>query len=146
MEGCDRPRQAKGFCGAHYKRFLASGDPQPDRPIRQTEGKGSMSHGYWNVPVPPHLRRLVGGQSSVGEHRLVMALHLGRPLMPDEVVHHRNRDRRDNRIENLELWSTAHPKGGRVEDLLRFCVEMLSRYAPEVGSWVADRSSEGRSK
>jgi len=138
VKNCNRPHKARGYCAAHYKRFLLHGSPLPDRPIRESDGNGHISHGYRQIPVPRELRPLVGGVTKVGEHRLVMALHLGRPLRPDEVVHHRNGNRTDNRIENLELWSVSHPKGQRMVDLIAFSVEILHRYKSEVGSWVAE--------
>lgn len=128
---CERPAHARGWCQTHYRRVLATGDPREDEPVRIVTGEGSLSHGYWKVPVPHEDRWLTGGEAHVGEHRLVMARHLGRPLASDEVVHHVNGNRTDNRIENLELWSTAHPKGQRVPDKVAFALEMLRRYAPD---------------
>jgi hypothetical protein len=59
-----------------------------------------------------------------------MARALGRPLEPDESVHHRNGDRLDNRRDNLELWSRWQPSGQRVADKVAFAVDLLARYAP----------------
>ena len=129
--GCSNYATARGLCPTHRTRLRKSGDVQADRPVKKVAGAGFLNHGYWRVPVPKADRWLMRGESSALEHRLVMARHLGRPLEPDESVHHRNGDRLDNRIENLELWSRWQPSGQRVQDKLEFAIELLLRYLPE---------------
>ena len=61
-----------------------------------------------------------------------MKKHIHRDLLEHENVHHVNGVRNDNRIENLELWSTSQPAGQRVEDKISWAVEWLEQYRPSL--------------
>lgn len=133
--GCERGAHSAQYCRSHYTRWKRYGDPLAGGPVRVVTGRGCISHGYWWMPVPAELAgRVPPGRKHDFEHRLVMACALGRPLTPDETVHHRNGDRLDNRLENPELWSTAQPKGQTVADKLAFARMLLERYDPEIGA------------
>lgn len=69
--------------------------------------KGRRIHdGYIVVFSPAH--PFAGKDLCVPEHRLVMEKHLGRYLKPEEIVHHKNGAKTDNRIENLMLFANDY--------------------------------------
>lgn len=71
-------------------------------------GRIKINSGYVWVHAPNHpMASKVSPKGYVLEHRLVMSTHLGRPLKKEEVVHHINHVRDDNRIENLMLTTPS---------------------------------------
>ena len=120
IKTCNREVHAKGFCYTHWRRQREHRDMEAPIPSI-ARGNGSITRKGYRV-----LR--AGENRDQLEHRVVMELVLGRELLPDETVHHRNGVRDDNRPENLELWSGSQPSGQRVEDLLTWAHELIERY------------------
>ncbi len=69
--------------------------------IERTVSKGD----YTYAVVPSHPKATAKGYVLL--HRIVMENHLDRLLDDDELVHHRNENKKDNGIENLEVMSVA---------------------------------------
>ena len=109
---------------------------------RQLRGKGIFAKrtnkdGYVIMHYPEHPNSRKDG--TLFEHTYVMSEHLGRPLKPNENVHHINGVRGDNRIENLELWCKSQPRGQRVNEKQAFYVEFISGYN---GEFLQDAKTE----
>lgn len=89
-------------------------------------GERIESNGYVEVYLPTHPASRQTGY--VKKHRWLMEQKIGRQLLSEENVHHKNGDKTDNRIENLELWNTSQPCGQRVEDKVAWAKKILEIY------------------
>jgi len=65
--------------------------------------------------------------SYILEHRLIMARHIGRCLDKDEIVHHLNGVKDDNRIENLALLKTNGHNTGTLLELAQARIKELEK-------------------
>lgn len=71
----------------------------------------------------------LNGRRRMLRSRWVMERHLGRPLKPDEHVHHVNGDRSDDRVENLRVLSPSDHTRLHLDDM------QAARGAATSGQW-----------
>jgi hypothetical protein len=82
-------------------------------------GERVSNYGYKLVYKPKHPNARSDGY--MFEHRYVMSEHLGRPLEKWEVVHHKDENKQNNDISNLEIMTLEeHQKHhNRLKEIIR---------------------------
>jgi len=72
-------------------------------------------NGYIEIYFPEHPYSDKRGY--VYEHRLVMEEHIKRYLLPEEIVHHKDLNKTNNDISNLQIVSNSEHR--KIHALLR---------------------------
>ena len=99
----NRPSRQARFCS----KACASRHTAKTRPT--TKGRYVTSKGYVAIYQPNHPNTSKGGYMM--EHRLTMEAQIGRYLMSNEIVHHRDGNRQNNALSNLDLmFKDAHDR------------------------------------
>ena len=91
---CDRQvgkTGALGMCNKHYQMYRLHGDP-----LYFDKKERCTPNGYYRT-----------GKSGQHEHRKVYEDYYGVKLRPEQIIHHINFIRTDNRISNLYCYNSA---------------------------------------
>ncbi len=135
----DRINVDCSWCGVAFETYRAwvkrTADPCCSRScagqVRGERARGERSavwSGGTSVNASGYRRTHGSGRSGKQRlvHRQVVEKRIGRPLKDSEVVHHRNGDRLDNRIDNLQVM-TYEEHGAHHAGLLLACVFACGR-------------------
>lgn len=110
VESCGLVVKARGYCNLHWMRHRLGIPLSLPKYYNRIAARGWRAGGYRWLSTPD--------RGEIMQHRYFMEKHLGRILHVDEVVHHKNGDKLDNRLDNLEVMNraahTSHHRAHRI--------------------------------
>lgn len=94
-------------------------------------GGKTILNGYIAIYMPEHIRAFDNG--CVYEHIIVAEKMIGRKLLPEEVVHHKDKNRKNNSEDNLMVFATesdhiAYHGGGTIVLQENGAYKTISKY------------------
>ncbi len=105
VEGCTRLTKEGALCRMHEARLRIRGEVGPADPvINQGSRKALAANGYMRLYLPDH--PCADRRGWAHEHRVV-AYDAGLLTDLTLVVHHKNHNKLDNRLENLEALTPS---------------------------------------
>ncbi len=96
ITGCENKILHGDLCQLHYNRRRRG------IPLDLPKGFQSLNRSGW---IHKGYKWLMDDGKEMMEHRFVVEKAIGRKLTRDEVVHHKNGIKSDNRLDNLEVLS-----------------------------------------
>jgi transposase/5-methylcytosine-specific restriction endonuclease McrA len=139
FDNCENVHFAKGYCVNHYNRYLKTGSASPHVSKGYTIDKDGFMVCY-------------KGNKKWFQHREIMEDHLGRTLTENEQVIHKNRNRQDNRIENLELKFKSNKHKLKMEVINKYkegidapkIANIFSVSSTTIYNWLKEENVERR--
>ena len=133
--GCGEPVKRIGHC-RKYAKFLychsARAQPRGQAAYRWKGGHVKSSAGYVWVYMPDHPK---ARGLYIQRSHLVAEQLLGRHLLPEEIVHHKNAVRDDDRPDNIEIVTSQSEHIANHNSMIRR-TKLTADQVAEIRSWI----------
>lgn len=103
IDGCNKRHDSHGYCGMHSQRFRRYGNPNHITSEEDRVKLNRMAQPRLGKAKPHVYPKFFGRHM----HRAIMEEYLGRKLNRNEIVHHKDGNKHNKHIDNLQLMTQS---------------------------------------